>query len=122
MQTIRAKLKNNTITFVDKIKLPKNSEHLVLITFLDGNEPIFEDLTRHEAIRTININRYNLVKRELQILNLVRSGMSNAKIANKLGISVGRVRNSLWICYRKLGVANRTGAILRATELELLDL
>lgn len=61
-----------------------------------------------------------LSHRELQILELAASGLTNGDIAQSVGVSVHAVKFHLASVYRKLGVANRTEAAvayLRATTM-----
>jgi DNA-binding CsgD family transcriptional regulator len=51
-----------------------------------------------------------LSPRELQVLELVRSGRTNGEIADALQVSVHTVKFHLASIYRKLGVSNRTQA------------
>lgn len=51
-----------------------------------------------------------LSPREAQVLHAVAQGLSNAAVANALGISPGTVRKHLEHVYAKLGVDNRTAA------------
>jgi ATP/maltotriose-dependent transcriptional regulator MalT len=62
-----------------------------------------------------------LSERELEVLRLLASGLTNREIADNLFIAVGTVKNHTNGIYRKLGVHNRAGALNRARELELLD-
>ncbi len=55
-----------------------------------------------------------LTRRERQILGLLREGLDNASIGQRLHLSEKTVRNHLSSVYRKLGVSNRTQAALRA--------
>ena len=55
-----------------------------------------------------------LTPRERRLLDLLREGKSNAQIAAEAFISEKTVRNTLSSVYRKLGVANRAQAIVRA--------
>ena len=57
-----------------------------------------------------------LTDRELEVLNLVAEGDSNAEIARKLFITVGTVKRHTANIYAKLGVGNRTHAVARARE------
>jgi LuxR family maltose regulon positive regulatory protein len=61
-----------------------------------------------------------LTPRELQVLNLVAQGRSNRQIAVQLSISPHTVKWHAGNIYGKLSVANRTQAVARARELDLL--
>ena len=58
--------------------------------------------------------------RELEILTLVSQGYKNAEIADQLFISLDTVKKHLYHTYQKLYVKNRTGAINKARELDLI--
>lgn len=58
--------------------------------------------------------------RETEILALVAAGAGNEEIAHKLFISKNTVKTHLLNIYAKLDVHNRTGAVARAEELNLL--
>jgi DNA-binding NarL/FixJ family response regulator len=55
-------------------------------------------------------NASGLTRRELEILNLVAEGLSNAELAKKLWITEQTVKFHLSNVYRKLEVSNRTEA------------
>lgn len=55
-----------------------------------------------------------LTARERRLLDLLRQGKTNAQIAAEAFISEKTVRNHLSSVYRKLGVANRAQAIVKA--------
>ncbi len=57
-----------------------------------------------------------LTGREVEVLGLLSQGLSTTEIARCLFISVKTVRNHLEHVYLKVGVTNRTGAILFALE------
>lgn len=61
-----------------------------------------------------------LTPRELEVLQLVAGGLTNQQIATELVISVGTAKWYTGQIYGKLGVANRTQAVARARELNLL--
>lgn len=61
-----------------------------------------------------------LTARELDILHGMADGLSNKEIGQKLFISTGTVKAHSAAIYRKLDVANRTGAIARAKDLGLV--
>src|SRR5262249_21681277 len=61
-----------------------------------------------------------LTARESEILRLMAAGMTNRQIAAQLVIGAGTVKTHTLNIYRKLEVANRTQAIVRAQALGLL--
>ena len=61
-----------------------------------------------------------LSERELQVLQLMASGMSNQEIAERLYLARGTVKAHLHHIYSKLGVQGRTQAVARAREFQLL--
>ena len=61
-----------------------------------------------------------LTERELEVLQLLATGLTNPQIAEQFVIGVGTVKTHTLNIYRKLEVGNRTQAILRAQELGLL--
>jgi DNA-binding NarL/FixJ family response regulator len=62
-----------------------------------------------------------LTDREKEILILVARGMNNNEIAGKLFISIGTVKNYISSIYDKIGVNERSKAILFAMENHYLD-
>jgi DNA-binding NarL/FixJ family response regulator len=63
-----------------------------------------------------------LTPRELQILDMVSSGLTMRQIATRLGISPRTVESHVAKLYRKLGVRSRVQAVARAAALGLIDL
>lgn len=59
-------------------------------------------------------------KRERDVLQLLAEGYSNGDIATRLVVTQGTVKRHLHNIYGKLGVSNRTQAILRAQALHLI--
>ncbi|MBN1428934.1 MAG: hypothetical protein JXB07_11160 [Anaerolineae bacterium] len=62
-----------------------------------------------------------LSERELEVLALIASGLSNGDIARKLFITVGTVKRHINNIYGKLQVASRTQAMVKARELRLIE-
>ena len=58
----------------------------------------------------------DLTERELEILELIAAGCSNAQIGQRLGIAPKTVRNHVANVLNKLEVADRSQAIVRARE------
>ena len=61
-----------------------------------------------------------LSERELEVLRLIASGMSNAEISRALFVSLATVKKHINNIYRKLDTHSRTSALARARELNLL--
>jgi len=61
-----------------------------------------------------------LTARETEILRLMAGGYSNKEIANSLGVAEGTVKNHVSNILSKLGVRDRTRAVLKAFEMQLL--
>ncbi len=55
-----------------------------------------------------------LSARQDQILGLIAQGRSNKEIAHYLGLSTGTVKQHVYALFRKLGVRNRTMAVVHA--------
>ena len=62
-----------------------------------------------------------LTGRELDVLRLVAAGYSNNEIASALHLASGTVKNHVTNVLLKLGVRDRTRAVLRALDLGLLE-
>jgi DNA-binding NarL/FixJ family response regulator len=61
-----------------------------------------------------------LTTRELEVLRLMAAGASNREIAETLGTAEGTVKNQASSIMSKLGVRDRTRAVLKALELGYL--
>ena len=62
----------------------------------------------------------SLTERELQILRLLASGYSNREIARALVVVEGTVKNHVSSILAKMGVRDRTRAVLKAADRGLL--
>ncbi|WP_255921261.1 response regulator [Streptomyces humicola] len=61
-----------------------------------------------------------LSEREVEVLRLVSQGLTNAAIGEKLFIGEATVKTHLLRAYRKLGVSDRTAAVMAALKRGLL--
>ncbi len=61
-----------------------------------------------------------LTKREREVLRLMAAGSSNKEIADALGAAEGTVKNHASSIFAKLGVRDRTRAVLKGLELGII--
>lgn len=64
----------------------------------------------------------SLSPRELEVLTLVGRGLANDEIAKSLFISPHTVKNHMSSIYRKLGINDRTHAVLAAIRMGLVSM
>ena len=105
---------------VDGVVL-KTSDPGLLIDCLDqvrdGGDWIDPSLReRATTVREVN-SRVSLSPRERELVALVRQGLRNRDIAERLGVTEGTVKVYLHSVFEKTGVANRTELAIRAPEL-----
>jgi DNA-binding NarL/FixJ family response regulator len=63
-----------------------------------------------QAARDSTVELQSLTRRELEVLEMIASGMTNAEAASRLHLSVHAIKFHLAAIYRRLGVTNRTEA------------
>ncbi len=64
------------------------------------------------------ISRYDLKRREMEVLRLVGYGKANAEIASVLDISVSTVKTHIINIFNKMGVESRSAAASRVSALQ----
>lgn len=81
-------------------------------------DPELASKVLNEFRRLSDVDGYNniagLTEREISLLQLVASGMSNKEIAGELGLAESTVKNRLSILFQKLDVKDRTQAAIYA--------
>jgi DNA-binding NarL/FixJ family response regulator len=65
-------------------------------------------------------NKYKLSNREVEILQIMASGLSNFEIANKLFISEKTVKAHIYHIFKKMKVKSRTQAIMKAVKAHII--
>lgn len=76
-------------------------------------------LALSKAVGTYNddkLDKTQLTPRELEILDMIGTGLTNAEIARRLYISEGTVKNYVSSIYEKTGVHDRAQLALRASK------
>lgn len=56
-----------------------------------------------------------LTRRQTQVLQMVRAGLTDKEVAARMGLSPRTVQKHLERTFRRLGVANRTAAVMAST-------
>ena len=80
-------------------------------------ELVKKTLTRAAPLRLVNLQgRRLLTKREDDAVKLVVDGLSNRKVAHKLGLTEHTVSNYLFRIYEKLGISSRVELVLYALK------
>lgn len=87
---------------------------------------VFRDSFRQDAAEssqeTVNsVNMATLTTKEMEILELLQQGLSNNEISQATGVALSTTKWHLKNIFAKLGVANRTAAILRASQRSALS-
>lgn len=62
----------------------------------------------------------SLTLRELEVLRLLASGCTYARVADRLGISVHTVTSHIKNAYRKLDVHSAAAAVMRVIQLRMI--
>jgi LuxR family maltose regulon positive regulatory protein len=107
-------------------RLPPHQQQLHLIAYIDTLLPAFGAVQEVQGSspsqqRAPVLNLVEpLTERELEILRLVNSGLSNNEIAGQMIVTVGTVKKHLNNIFGKLGVSSRTQALVCARGLNLL--
>jgi DNA-binding NarL/FixJ family response regulator len=71
-------------------------------------------------INDLTITQLGITPREMEVLRLMASGLSNQEIADKMFVSLNTVKTHTSNIFSKLDVQRRTQAIQKAKELGIL--
>lgn len=89
-----------------------------------GKPVFFKEVETTSTKTEINIDelleKYNLSKREHEVLMLIAKGLSNKEIATTLFLSTNTIKTHSSNLFAKLDVKRRTQAVQKALELGLL--
>jgi len=88
---------------------------------VNEGRPVMSDQVTVALTRRLTQPRTSLSARELEILGAVATGHTNKEIAQELFISQATVKTHLVHIFDKLGVDNRTSAVAKAREQQLID-
>ena len=82
---------------------------------------ILEEFRRLQGVGESRPTRVTLNHRELALLRLLADGMSNRQISDELGLAESTVKNNLSALFQKIGVRDRTQAVLYAIDREIVQ-
>lgn len=125
-QKIAAAIKNGAAGYILKDSSPgalvqaiRDVDRGKVSMQLDIAQKMVEGL---QALSEASTAGAGLTQREKEILQLAAGGMLNHEIAARLVVSEGTVRFHFSNIYNKLQVHNRSQAIIKAIQLDLVDL
>lgn len=82
---------------------------------------LISSVAHHEPVRSLS-REEELTERELEVVELLARGMSNAEIATAMFVSEGTVKSHLGRITAKWGVRDRIQVLIRAAQLGLVTL
>lgn len=97
------------------LKLAKPKEKIVVI-----EKEVVVEKNAGFTMNETELNRLNLSKRELEVLQLMAQGLSNQEIADQLFVSLSTVKTHANNLFDKMGVERRTQAINQAKQLGII--
>ena len=81
---------------------------------------IFIEKPKEFVFNEAEMNRLGISKRELEVLQLMAEGLSNAEIAGRLFVSLNTIKTHASNLFFKLDASRRTQAIEKAKSLALI--
>lgn len=90
----------------------------VTVPPMNESEPI---RSKQEGVNYVKIKELGLSSRELEVLNELVKGNTNKQISEKLFISESTTKTHISNLFSKLGVSNRSQAIILSNELNLVE-
>ena len=88
--------------------LKTGAKGYILKQDFQGIAPALETIMRKRNTADFDLSRYDISRKESDIIELVADGLSNREIASELYLSEGTVRNYLSTILEKLGLRDRT--------------
>ncbi|MCE2928659.1 MAG: response regulator transcription factor [Candidatus Caenarcaniphilales bacterium] len=83
---------------------------------------MIQDHVADESLASGLPERNRLSKREMDVLIMIKDGMRNPEIAEKLGLSTKTVENHVRSILQKLGAKNRTEAVVIALKNSMINI
>ena len=122
-EDIRKAKELGALSFISKAS--SSTQILDTISRVLNGELVFpsEDSTVYKMTRELQstdwADKHNLTKRQLEVIWLIKQGLSNQEIADQLFVSLATVKSHLSAIFKVLDVKSRTEAINKAHQLGL---
>ncbi|GAA4314802.1 response regulator transcription factor [Mucilaginibacter gynuensis] len=97
------------------LKLTKPKVQTVIV-----EKEIYINQNNDFVLNEDELSRLNLSKRELEVLQLMATGLSNDEIAERLFVSLNTIKTHSSKVFEKLDVKRRTQAVDKAKKLSLI--
>ncbi len=103
--------------------IPKSSDMRELVAALNqvlGGEPFFPEgmITNNQACNDLAQKIAALTPQQYRVLGMLSDGLLNKQIAYELHVSEATIKAHMTAIFRKLGVKNRTQAVILLQQLE----
>jgi NarL family two-component system response regulator LiaR len=98
------------------LKLAKPKKETIII-----EKEVFVTVEPEFVFNEAGLNKLEISKRELEVLQLMAKGMSNQEIATALFVSLNTVKTHTSNLFVKLDVKRRTQAIEKAKQLRIIQ-
>ncbi len=120
--TVRLALQRGALAYLSKTSSPDQIRQQVRMAALGKIEPTQWPDAAHDASNNVSTHAaQSLSARQLDVLMLMCEGLSNKIIAYRLELSENTVRNHVAAILRFFGSNTRTGAVLQAQRLGLVQ-
>jgi ATP/maltotriose-dependent transcriptional regulator MalT len=97
------------------LKLAKPKKETIVV-----EKEVYVTPEKEFVLNETELERLNLSKRELEVLQLMAEGLSNAEIADRLFVSLNTIKTHSSKVFEKLEVKRRTQAVETAKRLNLI--
>jgi NarL family two-component system response regulator LiaR len=98
------------------LKLAKPKTETIVV-----EKTIYVDQSAGFILNEAALNELNISRRELEVLQLMASGLSNQQIGERLFVSLNTIKTHAARLFEKLEVSRRTQAIEKAKRLHLIS-
>lgn len=122
IETMRQCVLNGVVGYIKKSSSPETLIQAINLLLADGSYfpanllPYLLNAnseSAQEAVRKVEGDEVQLTARQNEVLLLLRKGLSNKAMAYQMGISEGTVKLHVSTVLNKLGVSNRSEAIIK---------